>query len=120
MIKVKTFSTQLKIFHTRNELEELDRQVNEYISSHGVRKVISVSDASTAGGSGETIGLIRTLAYEAPASEARAHYQDKIDTKLQEWGDKIRKKAQKAGRAAGTAYRKTAGAEAAAGKTRRG
>ena len=42
MIKVKTFSTQIKIFHTRNELEELDRQVNEFIASHGVRKVISV------------------------------------------------------------------------------
>lgn len=86
MIKVKTFSTQLKIFHTRNELEELDRQVNEFIASHGVRKVISVSDASTAGGSGETIGLIRTLAYEAPASEAREQYQEKIEAKLQEWG----------------------------------
>lgn len=88
MIKVKTFSTQLKIFHTRNELEELDRQVNEFVAAHGIRKVISVSDASTTGGSGETIGLVRVLTYETPAADTREQYQEKIEAKLQEWGRK--------------------------------
>ncbi len=88
MIKVKTFSTQIKIFHTRNELDELDRQVNEFIATHGIRKVISVSDASTTGEHGETIGLVRALTYEVPAAETREQYAEKIEDKLQEWGKK--------------------------------
>ena len=35
MIKVKTFSSQLKIFHTRNELLELDQAVNDCDASRG-------------------------------------------------------------------------------------
>lgn len=66
MIKVKSFTSQLKIFHAKQEIDELDRAVGEFIASAGIRKVISVSDVSTTGDKGETIGLIRVLAYEEP------------------------------------------------------
>ncbi len=62
MVKVKTFTSQLKIFHTMNELEELDIQVNRFIEENGIQKVISVSDATTTGNDG-TVGIIRVLAY---------------------------------------------------------
>lgn len=68
MIRVKTFTSEIKIFHTRNELERLDKEINDYIHSHGIRKVISVSDAATTGGKGETIGLIRAMTYEDPTA----------------------------------------------------
>lgn len=68
MIKVKSFSTQLKIFHARHELDALDKEVSDFIASRGIRKVISISDSSTTGSSGETIGLIRALAYEEGAA----------------------------------------------------
>ena len=69
MIKVKSFTTQLKIFHARNELDELDKEVGDFIASRGIRKVISISDSATTGNSGETIGLIRVLAYEEPVAK---------------------------------------------------
>jgi len=72
MIKVKSFTTQLKIFHTRHELDELDKEVSDFIASRGIRKVISICDSSTSGNSGETIGLIRVLAYEEPVERAVA------------------------------------------------
>jgi hypothetical protein len=64
MIKVKTFTNQLRIFHAMKELEELDHQVNQFIQENGVQKVISVSDTCTAG-EGNTMGIIRVLTYEA-------------------------------------------------------
>ena len=64
MIKVKTFTSTLKIFHTKNELEELDDMVNRFIRENVVEKVISVSDAVTTDEKGATIGLIRVIAYE--------------------------------------------------------
>ena len=64
MIKVKTFASALKIFHTQKELEELDATVNTFIEQNGVKKIISVSDACTSDDSGATIGLIRVIAYE--------------------------------------------------------
>ncbi len=64
MAKVKTFTTELKIFHTMRELNQLDEQVNNFISEQGIKKVISVSDACTTDDKGETIGLIRVLAYD--------------------------------------------------------
>jgi hypothetical protein len=64
MVKVKTFASALKIFHTKKELEELDAMVNRFIEQNGVKKVISVSDACTSDDSGATIGLIRVIAYE--------------------------------------------------------
>ena len=65
MVKVKTFTTELKVFHTANELKQLDAQVNKFIADNHITKVISVSDASTTDNSGATIGLIRVLTYEA-------------------------------------------------------
>jgi len=63
MIKVKSFSNELKIFHTMKELMELDEKVNKFIADHGIEDVISVSDCATTDDSGMTIGLIRTLTY---------------------------------------------------------
>jgi len=108
MIKVKTFTSQLKIFHARHELDELDKEINDFIASRGIRKVISISDASTTGEKGETIGLVRVLTYEEPAAGSRELYQEKIEATLQEWGEeieKIRKKADKLGAEARVKYR---------------
>ncbi len=65
MIKVKTFATPIKIFATIRELQELDEQVTAYLQDEGADVVFSVSDSTTAGENGETIGLIRTVAYNA-------------------------------------------------------
>ena len=62
--KVKTFTTELRIFQTMKELEILDERVNQFIAENGVRKVISVSDSATTDNSGATIGLIRVLTFE--------------------------------------------------------
>ncbi len=63
MIKVRTFMTPIKIFATARELQDLDAQVTAFLSHEKADKVFSVSDATTAGEHGETIGLIRTVAY---------------------------------------------------------
>jgi len=63
-IKVKTFTTELKIFQTMKELDKLDDQVNLFIVKNKVKKVLSVSDTATTDNTGSTIGLIRTVAYE--------------------------------------------------------
>ena len=65
MVKVKTFTSELKIFHAKTELDELDQQVNVFIESGKVTKVVSVSDSCTTDSSGTTMGIIRVLAYEA-------------------------------------------------------
>jgi hypothetical protein len=64
MIKVKTFTSPLKIFHVKKELEELDRQVNRFIEENNVNKINSVSDACTTDENGTTVGIIRVIAYE--------------------------------------------------------
>jgi len=61
-MKIKTFTQSLKIFHTKKEIETLDAQVNEFLAT-GSRRLISVSDTTTAG-EGDTIGIIRVVAYE--------------------------------------------------------
>lgn len=108
MIKVKTFTAQLKIFHTRHELDDLDKEINEYIAARGIRKVISVGDASTTGDKGESIGLVRVLTYEEPGAGSRDLYQERIEATLQEWSEeieKIRKKADQLGAEAKVKYR---------------
>ncbi len=62
--KVKTFTTELRVFQTMKELNTLDNQVNQFISENKVKKVVSVSDTTTTDSSGATIGLIRVLTYE--------------------------------------------------------
>jgi hypothetical protein len=63
MIKVKTFTTPIKIFATQRELQELDDSVSAFLNEESAAKVYSISDTATAGENGETIGLIRTVAY---------------------------------------------------------
>jgi len=91
MIKVKTFSSQLKIFHTRNELLELDQAVNDFVASRGIRKVISVSDAVTTGEKGEAIGVVRVVAYEDPGAGTREKVLGRMERKLDDWGDEVEK-----------------------------
>jgi hypothetical protein len=63
MIKVRTFATPIKIFATIRELQELDEQVARFLNEEGARKVYAMSDTTTAGENGETIGLIRSVVY---------------------------------------------------------
>lgn len=64
MIKVKTFTQNLVIMKTINELKDLDDQVNNFLAKEKVKKVVSVSDTTTANNEGMTMGLIRVVAYE--------------------------------------------------------
>jgi len=64
MIKVKTFTNELKVFQTTRELRALDEQVNQFITDNKVTNVISVSDTCTTADSGATIGIIRVLTYQ--------------------------------------------------------
>jgi hypothetical protein len=63
MIKVKTFATPIQIFATIKELNELDERVTKFLNDENAGTVYSVSDTTTTGDKGETIGLIRTVAY---------------------------------------------------------
>ena len=63
-MKVKTFTSPLKIFQARKELEELDNMVNKFIEENNVQRIVSVSDACTTDDTGASIGLIRVVAYE--------------------------------------------------------
>ena len=65
MVKVKTFMTPIKIFATVRELQDLDAKVEEFLNTEKAEEVYSVSDTTTAGERGETIGLIRTVCYRA-------------------------------------------------------
>jgi hypothetical protein len=108
MIRVRTFTSQLKIFRTRNELLELDEAVNDFVASHGISKVISVSDAVTTGEKGEAIGIIRVVTYEEPGEGAREKALRGMETKLKEWGKEIetlRGKADKLGAEARTKWK---------------
>ena len=64
MVKVKTFTIPLKVFHAHEEFEQLDQKVNEFLDSQEVKKVISVSDAVTSDDKGATIGLVRVVTYK--------------------------------------------------------
>ena len=66
MIRVRTFATPIKIFATMRELHDLDAQVAAFLQEEGADKVFSMSDSTTVGEPGETIGLIRAVAYRVP------------------------------------------------------
>ena len=66
MIRVKTFTSEIKIFQTINELQDLDGQVNNFIKENKIKKIISISDCATTDNTGATIGIIRSVAYEEP------------------------------------------------------
>jgi hypothetical protein len=63
MIKVKTFGEPLQAFKTRQELEELDQRINEFLQNNNITRVLSVSDSTTSE-NGSTIGLVRVVVYE--------------------------------------------------------
>lgn len=63
MIKVKTFTSPLRIFHVHNELTALDKEVNDFLETNNIKKVISICD-STTNTNGGTMGIIRVLTYE--------------------------------------------------------
>lgn len=63
MVKVKTFSSPLKIFQVHNELVSLDNEVNDFLKTSKITKVLSVADSTTSMNGG-TMGIIRVLAYE--------------------------------------------------------
>jgi len=56
---------EIRPLKTMQELHSLDEAVNAFIAQNGVRQVVSVSDSSVADDKGETIGLVRVLAYES-------------------------------------------------------
>ena len=62
-MKVKTFTSPLKVFHVKEELEQLDNSVNAFIEKNNVKSIISVCDTTTTDDTGASIGLIRVLAY---------------------------------------------------------
>jgi hypothetical protein len=64
MVKVKTFTSPLRIFHTKEELDNLDNTVNAFLEENNISEVISVSDAFTTDDQGATIGIVRVIAYE--------------------------------------------------------
>ena len=64
MIKVKSFTTEIKVFHTKAELDNLDEIVNKFLNENGISNVISVSDSCTTDDSGATIGMIRCVTYQ--------------------------------------------------------
>ncbi len=64
MRKVKTFTSELKILHTMEELNSLDEQVNDFARVNNISRIVSVSDTCTTDNSGATIGIIRVIAYE--------------------------------------------------------
>jgi len=63
-VKVKSFGMEIRPLKTMQELKRLDDMVNEFMAGNGIRKVISVSDSPTTDDKGETIGLVRVVAYE--------------------------------------------------------
>jgi hypothetical protein len=63
MLKVKTFTSPLKVFHVKEELEQLDQTVNRFLEQNKVQQVISISDTTTTDDTGASIGIIRVVAY---------------------------------------------------------
>lgn len=64
MYKVKSFGMEIRPTKTMLELQEIDNKVTQFVAENHVREVISVSDMSTTGDRGETIGLIRVICYK--------------------------------------------------------
>lgn len=62
--KVKTFGMEIRPLKTMKELAELDALVNRFVAENGVKRIVSVSDTPTTDNTGETIGLVRVVAYE--------------------------------------------------------
>ncbi|MBF8277011.1 MAG: hypothetical protein AABY74_02755 [Planctomycetota bacterium] len=63
MIKIKTFTSALRMFHVHNELTALDAEVNDFLQKNKIQKIVSVNDCTTSN-NGDTMGIIRVVAYE--------------------------------------------------------
>ncbi len=63
-MKVKTFGMEIRPLKAMQELQQLDLLVNRFVAENGVKRIISVSDTPTTDDTGETIGLVRVVAYE--------------------------------------------------------
>jgi hypothetical protein len=63
-LKVKSFGMEIRPLKTMQELDSLDALVNRFVAESGVKRLLSVSDAPTTDDKGETIGLVRVIAYE--------------------------------------------------------
>lgn len=64
MYKVKTFGTDMQVFHAHAELERLDEQVNGFFADHPQARLLGVSDMAVTDDGGATIGMLRVVAYE--------------------------------------------------------
>jgi hypothetical protein len=64
MPKIKTFTSDMRIFKTIGQLNELDKKVNEFIENEHVRTIYSVSDTTATDDTGATIGIIRVIAFD--------------------------------------------------------
>lgn len=64
MAHVKTFTSDLQIFKTAKQLEDLDVKVNEFLKTNPAKSVISISDTTVSDEHGATQGIIRVVAYE--------------------------------------------------------
>jgi hypothetical protein len=63
-LKVKSFGMEIRPMKAMQELQQLDLLVNRFVADNGVKRIISVSDSPTCDDTGETIGLVRVVAYE--------------------------------------------------------
>ncbi len=63
-LKVKSFGMEIRPMKTMQELQQLDDMVNNFLIRNNVKKLVSVSDTSATDDRGETIGLVRVVAYE--------------------------------------------------------
>lgn len=61
--KVKSFGMEIRPMKTMQELQQIDEMVNNFLAENDV-KVVSVSDSAVTDDKGETIGLIRVVAYK--------------------------------------------------------
>ncbi len=62
--KVRSFGMEIRPMKTMKELQQLDEMVNSFLAGNNVKKLLSVSDTSATDDTGETIGLVRVIAYE--------------------------------------------------------
>ena len=63
--KVQSFGMDIRPMQTMQELQRLDDMVNTFLAGTAVKNLLSVSDSQTTDDNGETIGIIRVIAYEA-------------------------------------------------------
>lgn len=64
MYKVKTFGTEMKMFHAHEEMERLDEQVNSFFADKPRAQLLGVSDMAVTDEKGATIGMVRVAAYK--------------------------------------------------------